>query len=124
MAHTMFCASAPKARAPATAVALNERHCGQTIEAPVGSVVLVRLRPLAGSGYSWAMEPIEESVRLVYEKTVLAENPSLSTDRDQLFRFEVRRIGMVVLRFQHFRPWERPPNPIAVCDFIMRILPR
>jgi predicted secreted protein len=110
----------PKANEP---VVLTEKDNGSTVQAPVGSQIVVRLQSQLSTGYGWEIEKID-AVRLLSlgpPSVEVPENQLAGQHEFQLFKFQLKGTGEFALKLQYVRPWDKPLKPAKT--FSVKIKP-
>jgi inhibitor of cysteine peptidase len=85
---------------------LNRLHHGQTLEAAVGSQLLVQLDENPSTGYTWAPVATSEALPLTGGDFTAAAPGSVGGGGLRSLRFDVAQAGEHALELALMRPWE------------------
>ena len=94
-------------------VLVTEKDDGKTIVLTRDSILVVKLESQLGTGYVWDIEGIDASrLKLLGKPTLeMPEKQAPGAREFQIFKFEPKEPGALVLKLRYVRPWEKPLKP-------------
>ncbi len=102
---------------------LTASDSGSVIDVAAGSTIEVRLESNASTGYRWQLSAMStpgllELVTSTYEDE--GDGDIVGSPGTEVFTFEAGA-GAGILRLEYLRPFEDPPVPERVVEYIIRI---
>jgi predicted secreted protein len=94
-------------------VVVTEKDDGKTVAVARDALLVVKLESQLGTGYGWDVEELDtHRLALAGPPTLEVPDKKLAGQREfQIFKFEPKESGHVVLKLRYVRSWEKPVKP-------------
>lgn len=104
-------------------VAVTETQSLQEILLDSGDILEVQLASNATTGYEWviAEDSLPDCLVLTDEEFVEPESALVGAPGHQVFKLDATEAGAGILRLEYVRPFEDPPIPADIVEYIVRV---
>ena len=121
----LFLLSACGSSAQETVLTANDNGGSVTLKA--GQVLVIQLDANPTTGYTWAVEAVDEGVLRPAGEAGYTPAPAaqgqVGTGGTAEWRFEAAGSGTTTLKLVYIRPWETPPEPAATFSVTVTVQP-
>lgn len=105
---------------PDQIVELSEGDHGKTLDVPLNTMIVVKLKATLGSGYSWQLTAYDPKVLSVSMSDVAADRTALPGRSDiQRFTLHVISKGSTNMKFKYARQWEKDIAAVKELEFMI-----
>jgi predicted secreted protein len=98
---------------------LADDQSGDQVLADVGDVIEFRFESNPSTGYRWEIVTTPEMIELVGDEYVAPSGERVGAPGTRMFMFDVLEEGAGILRFEYIRPFDDPPVPERVAEYMI-----
>ncbi len=110
-------------RGDSAGMVLGDADSGKTVLIDSGDRFEVRLESNATTGFEWVVDPESASGVVTVVSSTYDEAPTdlVGAPGTQIFVFEATTSGAGILRLEYIRPFDEPPVPERIVEFIVSV---
>lgn len=91
------------------------------VDVGMGATIEVELESNASTGHRWEPAPLPDVLELVDDRYLEPDTDLVGAPGAQVVSFEVVAEGAGILRLEYVRPFDDPPVPEQVVEFVVRV---
>lgn len=107
------CACGGGAEPEPVPLTLRAGDSGRTVEVVPGQAIVIRLESNPGTGYEWAIGPLDEDVVAEETHEFVVDSDADGEPGEDVIRFRAVDTGRTDLRLSYRRPWETDAEPLG-----------
>jgi inhibitor of cysteine peptidase len=106
---------------------ITERNSGDTVNVALGTIVILNLETIPGTGYAWHVDPAKPThLRAIGKPVFLSKKidttkTAMGAAAHHVFRYRAAKEGTEVLAMSYRRAWEKNKPPLKTFSITISI---
>ena len=106
---------------------VTEHNDGDTVQVSIGTILILKLEAVPGTGYAWHADPAKSKDLIMIEEPIFvpreidSTNMAIGAPAYQVFSYRAQKEGTEILKLCYMRVWEKDKPPLKTFSITVSI---